>query len=197
MAGDDTHLIVENLRRYLYTIEQTHDVATEPLYMGMPYEYHILYNSGGAGYVLNRVALKRLVLEAFPNCHATTQVSAEDRFVAMCFKSIQIEPLHTVDAQGRQRFLGMSPPFIARFGAKYGFFKPIYEDWGRKYGWKTGADIVSQASVTFHMFRTHEFMKRHHATIYNSCPVGTVLHTAVQKIRDARGNSTVAVVARR
>jgi glycoprotein-N-acetylgalactosamine 3-beta-galactosyltransferase len=28
LSGDDTHLIVENLRRYLYTVEQTHDVAT-------------------------------------------------------------------------------------------------------------------------------------------------------------------------
>jgi glycoprotein-N-acetylgalactosamine 3-beta-galactosyltransferase len=178
LAGDDTHLIVENLRRFLYTVEQAHDVTTEPLYMGMPYTYHVPYNSGGAGYVLNRVALKRLVLEAFPTCHAKNQSSAEDRFIAMCFKSINIDPMHTVDAQGRQRFLGMPPKFIARFAGKHGFFKPIYAEWGRKYGWRTGADIVSE-SITFHMFRTHELMKRHHAIIYVSCPVGTVLHAAV------------------
>jgi hypothetical protein len=64
LAGDDTHLIIENLRRYLYTVEQKHDVATEPLYMGMVYTYEVLYNSGGAGYVLNSLALKRLVLES-------------------------------------------------------------------------------------------------------------------------------------
>jgi glycoprotein-N-acetylgalactosamine 3-beta-galactosyltransferase len=197
LAGDDTHLIVENLRRYLYTVEQSHDVATEPLYMGMPYNYHILYNSGGAGYVLNRVALKRLVLEAFPNCHAQKIISAEDRFVAECFKSMQIVPLHTVDAQGRQRFLGMPPKFIARFQGKRGLFKSIYAQWGRKYGWKTGADLVSESSITFHVFRSHVLMKRQHAIIYNSCPVGTVLHDSVRKGRDARGNSTVAVVARR
>jgi hypothetical protein len=123
-------------------------------------------------------------------------VAAEDRFVAKCFKSMQIDPLHTVDAQGRQRFLAMPPKFIARFQGERGFFKPIYAEWGRKYGWKTGADLVSESSITFHMFRSHELMKRHHAIIYNSCPIGTILHTAVQKGRDARGNSAVAAVAR-
>jgi hypothetical protein len=83
LAGDDTHLIVENLRRYLYTVEQSHDVATEPLYMGMPYKYRVLYNSGGAGYVLNRVALKRLVLEAFPKCHAMNQGKYAYAFVVV------------------------------------------------------------------------------------------------------------------
>jgi hypothetical protein len=193
LAGDDTHLIVENLRRYLYTVEQTHDATTEPLYMGMPYTYRTLYNSGGAGYVLNRVALKRLVLEAFPTCHAKNQVSAEDRFVGKCLQSMQINPLHTVDAQGRQRFLGLHPNDIGRNKGMKGF----HAEWGRKYGWRTGADIVSESSITFHMFRAQELMKRHHAIIYNSCPVGSVLHTAVQKGRDARGNSTAALVARR
>jgi hypothetical protein len=188
LAGDDTHLIVENLRRYLYTVEQTHDVATEPLYMGMPYTYHILYNSGGAGYVLNRVALKRLVLGAFPTCRARDQVSAEDRLVGYCLKSRHIDPLHTVDAQGRQRFLGLHPDNIGRNKG----MKGVHAEWGRKYGWRTGADLVSESSITFHMFRAKEHMKRHHAIIYNSCPVGSVLHAAVQKGRDARGNSAVA-----
>jgi hypothetical protein len=194
LAGDDTHLIVENLRRYLYTVEQTHNVAREPIYMGMPYTYRtILYNSGGAGYVLNRVALKRLVLVAFQICHAKNQVSAEDRFVGKCLKSIHIDPLHTVDAQGRQRFLGLHPNDIGRNKG----MKAFHAEWGRKYGWRTGDDLVSESSITFHMFRTQELMKRHHAIIYNSCPVGSVLHTAVQKGRDARGNTTVAHVTRR
>jgi hypothetical protein len=38
--------------------------------------------------------------------------------------------------------------------------------------------------------RTDELMmKRHHASIYDSCQVGTLLHAAVQKGRDARDNS--------
>lgn len=150
----------------------------------------VLYNSGGAGYVLNRVALKMLVLEAFPNCHVKTQTAAEDRYVALCFKSIKVEPLDTVDAQGKQRFFSMHPNFIGKFpGNKGVFMKPVYANWGRKYGWRTEADLVSESSIAFHTFRTHTLMKRHHAIIYNSCPVGTVLHTAIRKGRDARGNS--------
>ncbi len=157
------------------------------------HQSELLYNDGGAGYVLNRVALKRLVLQAFPKCHAKTQVSAEDRFVGNCLKSMQIDPLHTVDAQGRQRFLGLDPNNI---GHNRGM-KAFHPEWGRKYGWRTGADIVSESSITFHRFRTHELMKRHHAIIYDSCPIGTVLHAAVQKGRDARDKSRAAVIARR
>jgi hypothetical protein len=194
LAGDDTHVIVENLRRYLYTVEQTHNVTTEPLFMGALTYKADPYNDGGAGYVLNRVALKRLVLEAFPVCGATTEVSAEDMWVAKCFKSMGIKPLHTVDAQGRQRFSCRRPEVIGIFDGKDGFA----HGWGSRYGVKLGADLVSESSVTFHTFSTDEIMmKRHHAIIYDSCPVGTVLHAAVQKGRDARGNSTVAVVARR
>jgi hypothetical protein len=199
LVGDDTHLIVENLRRYLYTVEQTHDVATTPIFIGVPFMHQseLLYNDGGAGYVLNRVALKRLVLEAFPKCYAETQSSAEDVYVARCLKSIDIDPLHTVDAQGRQRFIGTPPRYVGSYTGKRGFYKPIYAEWGRKYGWKIGVDIVSEAMITFHKFRTVEQMKRHHAIIYDSCPIGTVLHAAVQKGRDARDTSRVAVIARR
>jgi hypothetical protein len=206
LAGDDTHVIVENLRRYLYTVEQTHDVATEPLFMGNPFIWHnskpeLIYNDGGAGYVLNRVALKRLVLEAFPFCYPNVQVSMEDVFVAGCLKWIGINPQHTVDAQGRQRFLGTSPEDVGNYTGKGGldhdFYGPVYAEWGRKYGWKVGADIVSKSIITFHTFRTVEEMKRHHAIIYDSCPVGTVLHAAVQKGRDTRDKSRLADIARR
>jgi hypothetical protein len=187
-------LIVENLQRYLYTVEQSHDVATEPLFMGALTYQRDRYNDGGAGYVLNRVALKRLVLEAFPNCDATTQVSSEDMRVAKCLKSMEINPLHTVDAQGRQRFLPRRAEEIGIYDGKAGFA----HGWNSRYGQNMGADMVSESSVTFHTFSTDEIMmKRHHAIIYDSCPSGTVLHTAVQKGRDARGKSRVAVIARR
>jgi hypothetical protein len=199
LAGDDTHVIVENLRRYLYTVEQTHDVATEPLFMGaLTFRGgNVTYNDGGAGYILNRVALKRLVLEVFPICEVEKESSAEDMFVAKCFKEIQIHPLHTVDAQGRQRFINRPTDQVGSFDGTLGFASGMATGWAKRYGRKIGADIVSESSIIFHLRSDELAMKRHHAIIYDSCPNGTVLHAAVQKGRYARGNSTAAVVARR
>jgi hypothetical protein len=185
LSGDDTHLIVESLRRFLYETEQAHDVATEPLFMGMKMKPpgRDFFNGGGAGYVLNRVALQRLVLDAFPKCLAKTRQSSEDRFVAICLKELEIHPMDTVDAVGQQRFNGMNTNFIGRFTGTHGYFKGVYEEWGRMYGWKTGVDLVSEQSVSFHVLRTANQMRRHHAILYQSCPANTVLAKAVQIAR--------------
>jgi hypothetical protein len=121
-------------------------------------------------------------------------VLRRDGFVGLCFQTLGIEPVHSVDAQGRQRFLAMN---FKHIGGMNGVI-PIYAEWGRKYGWKTGADLVSESSVAFHNLESNALMKFHHAIIYDSCPVGTFLHDAVQEGRDARRNSTTraAVVAR-
>jgi hypothetical protein len=152
------------------------------------------------------VALKRLVLEAFPKCHAEKKSSAEDMIIAKCLREMKIKPLHTVDAQGRQRFIGRPTESVGSDDGKGGdgkggfakINKPLYARWGKKYGWRIGADMVSESIVAIHVRSTDALMmKRHHAIIYNSCPVGTVLYAAVQKGREGRGNSTVAVVVRR
>jgi hypothetical protein len=209
LAGDDTHVIVENLRRYLYTVEQTHDVATEPLFMGaLTYREgktrEFLYNDGGAGYLLNRVALKRLVLEVFPICHQMVGSPAEDMIIASCLrKKALIDPVHTVDAQGRQRFIPRPTEIMGSYDGSGGAENFILErdfahGWASKYGRKIGADLVSESSVAFHIRSTDELMmKRHHAIIYDSCPNGTVLYAAVQEGREARGKFPSTVDARR
>jgi glycoprotein-N-acetylgalactosamine 3-beta-galactosyltransferase len=188
LSGDDTHLIVENLRRYLYETEQAHDAATTPLYMGMKVKAgKVVFNGGGAGYVLNRVALQRLVVDAFPTCLVHARQSSEDRFVGRCFDKIsQIRPLDTVDALGRQRFHGMDSSFIGSFQGNVGYFNKVYRDWGNRYGWKTGIDLVSDQSVSFHLLRGATIMRRHHAILYQSCPADTVLAKAVQEARTKR-----------
>jgi glycoprotein-N-acetylgalactosamine 3-beta-galactosyltransferase len=196
LSGDDTHLIVENLRRFLYETEQAHDVATTPLFMGMKFKpgKKVVYNGGGAGYVLNRVALQRLVRDTFPTCLVHQRESCEDRFVARCLQKIlEIYPLDTVDALGRQRFHGMDSDFVGRFQGKFGFFKKIYEDWGKQYGWKTGIDLVSEQSVTFHIIRGTNQMRRHHAILYQSCPADTVLAKAVREARTERARQSSVV----
>jgi hypothetical protein len=101
---------------------------------------------------------------------------------------MQIIP-YTVDAQGRQRFIGRPTNVAGSFDGTEGFSHGFAQGWASKYGRKIGADVVSESSVSFHL---RKMMKRHHAIIYDSCPVGTVLSAAVQKGRDARDNSTMA-----
>jgi hypothetical protein len=125
LAGDDTPVIVENLRRYLNTVEQTHDVATAPLFMGaLTYregrKRDFLYSDGGAGYLLNRVALIRLVLEAFPSCHVEKESSAAYMIIAPCLREMRIYPLYTVDAQGRQRFIARPTDVMGSYNGNGG-----------------------------------------------------------------------------
>jgi hypothetical protein len=179
LSGDDTHVIVENLRRLLDDLPKP-QAQEQPLYLG-----HFIpqlglksgyFCGGGPGYVLNRQAVRILVQTLLPVCHVHTQVSAEDRLVGECFDSVGIVGNHSVDAYGAQRFHGMHPNFIASYaGDSKPFFQTMYKFWGDLYGYKTGMDLVSNHTVSFHLIRSPEMMKRHHAIIYKSCPRGTIL----------------------
>ena len=74
LGGDDFLLIVENLRNFLATLDNT-----GVLYLGNqipdrgnPGTY---FCGGGAGYVLNKLAVKRLATEVLPNC-AVSSISS-------------------------------------------------------------------------------------------------------------------------
>jgi glycoprotein-N-acetylgalactosamine 3-beta-galactosyltransferase len=181
LCGDDTHLIVENLRKYLAAIEKIYDVNTVPLFIGqrMVGSKHTLMNGGGAGYLLNRLALERLVAH-FPDCSPHGEVSQEDRMVSVCLHNIGIDPMHTTDRLGRQRFHGTDAGWIATYNGKRGFFAGVYANWAEWYGWKQGIDLVSEQTVSFHLLKTTRSMKRHHALLYNSCPIGTVVGDSMQ-----------------
>jgi hypothetical protein len=113
VAGDDTFLIVENLRAYLDTLTAK-ETERQPLYLGSPIRYRDeTYVVGGSGYVLSRVALHRLVNEALPLCWTNVQTSAEDKALGICLASIGIDPINTADALGRQRFLPLHPHWVA------------------------------------------------------------------------------------
>jgi hypothetical protein len=179
LSGDDTHVMVENLRRLLDDLPKP-QAQEQPLYLGHFIPQQELksgyFCGGGPGYVLNRQAVRILVQTLLPVCHVHTQASAEDRLVGECFDSVGIVGNHSVDAYGAQRFHGMHPNFIASYtGDSKPYFQTMYKFWGDLYGYKTGMDLVSNHSVSFHLIRSPEMMKRHHAIIYKSCPRGTIL----------------------
>jgi hypothetical protein len=82
-----------------------------------------LFNGGGSGYVLNRVALQQLVRDAFPRVKSTTEyhLKKTDLCPRLQKLPVPIHPIDTVDALGRQRFHGMDSNFIGRFDGTWIF----------------------------------------------------------------------------
>lgn len=176
LSGDDTYLIVENLRR---TIQWLGDSAWEqPLYLGhwVPYGSNGNYFCGGGpGYLLNRKTLELLVRNVFPICKPRLQTSSEDRILGQCLQTIGIVGNHSVDATGAQRFHGSDPHDVCTKQGDSGYLNRLYEFWGQHYGFRTGFNLTSSQSVSFHMLKTTKHLKRVHAIVYKSCPPNTTI----------------------
>lgn len=107
LGGDDFYLAVHNLRAYLSSeeiISASGDSST-PLYLGRPVltmQKNIIYNAGGCGYLLNRMAL-RLLISAFKTgiCSSYNEDSSvEDVLIAACLSQYNIFPQDTRDYSG-------------------------------------------------------------------------------------------------
>jgi glycoprotein-N-acetylgalactosamine 3-beta-galactosyltransferase len=180
LNGDDTLIIVDNLRNYLWSIDDEH--GTKPLYLGGAYEMHgITACNGGPGYTLNRVALKWLVEKAFAQPDIRVD-SGEDHLMGFTLRSF-VRCYDTHDANGSKQYLGFSPrhymtncdvdrclPYMSRQ------FK-FWQEYVKKN--VTGADLISSQAVSFHLLKNQVTMKRIHAILYQTCPRGTLLGDAV------------------
>jgi len=168
LSGDDTYVIVENLRRM---IQYLGDVAwNDPLHLGhwIPYGSDGSYFCGGGPwYVLNRRILEILIRDVH---------SSEDRVLGQCLKNtVGIMGNHSVDAMNAQRFHGMDPHDTCTMKGESGFFGNLYQFWGKIYGFRTGFNLTSSQSVSFHHLGTARHLKRIHAILYKSCPPNKIL----------------------
>ncbi len=114
-GGDDMHIIMENLYEYLQSPEivQTKSVGNG-VYLGRPLTASIdtisnepfTYNSGGAGYILDQIALHVLANNLnYPLCHPFQISNFEDALVGYCLSMSGIPTFQsTADNFGRERF---------------------------------------------------------------------------------------------
>lgn len=140
IGGDDLYLIVENLRLYLeseeiqlaanggkYLPDGTEDTQI-PLFMGRRFAENgnrdRMFISGGAGYTLNKAALKTFVRN-LPECFPHMHTFSEDVMGATCFRKSDILPYDTKDEAGGERYM----PFQPGHHLTYLPPKNIKDDW--------------------------------------------------------------------
>uniref|UniRef100_A0A182W982 Glycoprotein-N-acetylgalactosamine 3-beta-galactosyltransferase 1 n=1 Tax=Anopheles minimus TaxID=112268 RepID=A0A182W982_9DIPT len=147
-ADDDTYVVVENLRFFLYPYS-----PELPIYFGSKFRYPQYvkqgYFSGGAGYVLSREAVRRFYEQALQdeeNCSAT--FDAEDLQMGRCMEIVNVTAGDSRDDFGRKRFLPFDPSAHLAYSDtedlgywynEYSYYKPF-----------SGKNCCSDLAISFH-----------------------------------------------
>jgi len=166
----------------------------EPLFLGRRFaqngDFNRIFNSGGAGYILNQASLKILANNALDNikCQPHLKGFWEDVQVASCLRKVDrsvlssyslnsnnhyhhhhhqnnmnVVPFDTRDMTGRERFHPFSPG--NHYSYKINHQNP---DWYAKYSidLKEGIDCCSDYSISFHYVKPL-LMPKIHALLYD------------------------------
>ena len=124
-ADVDTYVIMENLKYFLSDEDTTRAVWYGEHYNPYLSPYH--YNSGGAGYVISREALRRFGSHVGRTLACTNANGPEDAALGYCLQSLNVTVGNTTDKYGRSRFhFDMAPNQIA--GRQFSWYKHYLAD---------------------------------------------------------------------
>ncbi|XP_046371155.2 glycoprotein-N-acetylgalactosamine 3-beta-galactosyltransferase 1-like [Haliotis rufescens] len=148
-ADDDTYIVMENLKYFL-----SEENPELPIYFGEffnPYDTKYLrYNSGGAGYVLSREALRRYGELALLRSVCADPGGPEDKEIGYCLRQLGVEIGDTTDRFGKSRFHYDRADLHA-----VGDVKQWYRDFmGARY--RRGTDTMSDYPVSFHYLQHYD-----------------------------------------
>ncbi|XP_046664458.1 glycoprotein-N-acetylgalactosamine 3-beta-galactosyltransferase 1-like isoform X1 [Homalodisca vitripennis] len=174
-VDDHTFVVVENLRKLLSEYK-----SSDALYLGCRFKKYIKqgFMSGGAGYVLSREAVVRMVQEGLPQefCSAKNG-GVEDVEMGRCMENLQVVPVDTRDSLGRGRFFPFSPethliPDAIKQDSWY--WDMIY------YPPNMGFECCSDTAISFHGIG-HQKMYVMNYLIYHLRPYGISPHAVMNK----------------
>ncbi|XP_033111101.1 glycoprotein-N-acetylgalactosamine 3-beta-galactosyltransferase 1-like isoform X2 [Anneissia japonica] len=173
-GDDDTFIIVENLR-YFLSDKNTND----PLYYGRKFKPYVNqgYMSGGAGYVLSKEAVRRLVEDAFKSsskCRPATAVGgAEDVDIGRCLQAVGVVAGDSRDELGQDRF----HPFVPEHHLIPGSVQKGFWYWKYIFYPSTeGLDCCSDYSISFH-YISPQSMYLMEYLVYHMKPFGVGYYT--------------------
>jgi hypothetical protein len=177
IAGDDTFVVVENLRAFLagpdveVLLNGTKRIAwhadledegwdfekspNRPLLLGQASfmrKGHDIFPGGGSGYTLNREALRLFGKEILPSYHVPTISAMEDQLLGFSFsRSLQVCVADTTDKTGAFRYHMESAEFQAKLDSGLAPWSP--DQLESIFGFKTlyGVEGASKQSVAFHL----------------------------------------------
>ncbi|XP_050396013.1 glycoprotein-N-acetylgalactosamine 3-beta-galactosyltransferase 1 isoform X2 [Patella vulgata] len=141
-ADDDTYIVMENLKFLL-----SHYSSNAPVYVGHLFKKYSNYGymSGGAGYVLSRRALRKLVKHGYRSSgKCRNDGNDEDVDIGHCLQAVNVSVHNTVDKFGRESF----HPFSGLAHVNGGLPDNI-KSYDRN-PTRTGVDCCSQLLISFH-----------------------------------------------
>jgi glycoprotein-N-acetylgalactosamine 3-beta-galactosyltransferase len=205
IAGDDVYLIPDNLRAYLMSpsvqryikdgyidifakkhlrmaslwVTSNSDAATKerPLLIGMPmFHRGRTFPAGGAGYTLNRAALKVFGERGLDSYGANATDSREDVFMGRFFWEQGIYTIDTRDETGAWRYLGHLEKMYHFDGHRSVVQPKRLAAKFPGYHYPPGMEGISAQVVSVHLKdgakSIPDLMRRYHDVLYrdDSCP---------------------------
>jgi len=165
-AEDDTFVVMENLRAFL----SQYDTENEAMWFGCNMKKHTPsgYMSGGAGYVLSKLAVKKYVEgmndKNNKECSHKTRTN-DDPSIAICLYKQGVKFMDSSDAEGKFRFNVFEPRvLVTGLVRNHQWF--INSTW---YPFTVGYNCCSESSITFH-YITPNTMRAMEYLIYHLTP---------------------------